>query len=420
MIRTVYASESVTVSNSAPEWNWEGLKEAVRNRNLPLVLLGMDPELFPDDSEGLLGADILLMRESEWESLPPVSVDVTETWIAQGGTLYLLGSHTTPSRKIGLGEIRFLSEFPGEMQPVAEKLSGVENPTLRILEQGEFSERNWELRKEFPTIEKPIGVLIVSVIVIAAILGPLNMMVAFRKRRSLQLLWTTPMLSVGISLLVGLAILLGDGIGGHGIRAQRVLILPGQNLEVAWQEQVSRTGVLFRSGFGLEEGWWIKPVALGRSDINRPSSYTFQADGRHEGDWFSNRRLQAHVLQRTQSTRALVSVHWENSNPVVTSTVETPFKRLLYRDGKGTLWHGDEISPGQAVQLTRLRGNGSSWKGDIRLRSKSLFPPDDVLSEKEWFYAEGAGSERLVDTLKAISWEDHSVWFFGPVVEETP
>jgi len=394
------------------------INKVCRDKNIPVHLQNFDADLFPDSEIALLGFDLLLMHESEWASFGR-GREVLEAWIAQGGDVLLISEAKKEPIATGLGAVHTDPPF-GSAKDLADTLSSFTNLSMRVLERGRFYENNWDMREAVPDIKKPIGVLMILVIAVAGILGPLNLGIAFRRRKSLQVLWTTPLLSIGISVLVGGIILFRDGLGGDGVRMQWVLLLPEQQLEVSWQEQVSRTGVLPSSGFKLDESWWLRPVATHRRDLRSPYSYGLQPGGFYEGDWFGNRRVQAQVAQRVQSSRAQVRVRWENQTPLLLSTVETPFSRILYRDSRGKVWKGEQITPGKTTPLVSVPSSeAKTMIGEMNPHKESLFPEKGMLNQKGWFYAEGLNAERMVDTLTSISWEDRAVWFLGPVVGET-
>jgi hypothetical protein len=417
--RYVLVSEGGRALSDGSWWNIPEMEKQLRADNVPLSIQEMDPDLFPDTLAPLSGFDLVVMQEAEWMAMDQRRT-LLRHWVAQGGHLMLLSDQPDTVKQLGLGTIETLNP-PGDLKELIRNLTGIQTLSQRVWYGDHFYEDQWELREHVPDIRKPVGMLMLLVIAVAGVLGPLNLLVAFRRRQSLQVLWTTPLLSFGISLLVGVVILLGDGLGGKGARAHWVMILPEENLELSWQEQVSRTGVLPSSRFQLTQGWSMRPVPAHRNDKRRTFSYSQQPGGEYSGGWFRNRTVQAQVLRRVQTTRAGVHIRWQEGTPRLRSTVETPFARILYTDSQGRLWGGERIEPGKEVTLSpRSRSNASELFEEMKTHDTSLFPGKDLLGEREWFYAEGLDAGRMVDTLGSISWQDRPVWFMGPVEEEGP
>ena len=414
--RFLLVSEGASGAWSEGNWDWPALEKEAEDVQAPFSFVHADLEVFPSDMKALLGADLFVMLEKEWRERPPSERKVINRWVLQGGHLVLVGEGGKEVRNMGQGTVRTFSSSNAGMKEVLNRLRSIKPVNLRVIGADSFHESEWELRKSFPDIHKPIGILMVVVIVVAAALGPVNLWLAFRRRNSLQMLWSTPMLSVGISALIGVAILVADGLGGQGVRAHWVLLLPQHQAEVSWQEQVSRTGLLPSGSFQLDEGWWIRPVSTGMNDDYQNRKYFINANGVHRGDWFANRRVQAQILQRVQTSRARVSVTRTGETPQVLSTVETPFARLLYRDAKGEVWLAEDVNPGEPVALAR--GDSEDERAllrDLRTRKAHLFPEERLLASREWFFAEGAEDGRMMETLPSVKWTDHAVWFLGPV-----
>jgi hypothetical protein len=417
--RYVLVSAGATELSDGSDWNRSDMEKVLRDDSIPLVVQEMDLTDFPTSLRPLVGFDFMLMTTSEW-ARETGRTSLIREWVVQGGHLILLGPQPAAVQPLGLGSVRTIRP-PQDVKAFTRIVNQLPTRSQRILEPGDFFNDDWSLRERFPDIRKPIGILMILVILVAGILGPLNLGVAFRKRKSLQVLWTTPLLSFGISVVVGLIIVLGDGLGGNGARAHWVMLFPEENLELSWQEQVSRTGVLPRSRFSLEEGWWLRPVAASRRDLNLNQTYALEPGGEYGGDWFTNRHIQAQILQRLQTSRAEVRVSWRNGVPVLLSTVETPFARVMMVDEQGNFWKGEQVMPGEDAVLSALDApEGRAILKEVSTHKKSLVPPQDLLGQKGWFYAEGLNADRMVDTLSSIDWEDRPVWFLGPVVGGRP
>ncbi|NIP92090.1 MAG: hypothetical protein GWO24_00865, partial [Akkermansiaceae bacterium] len=76
-----------------------------------------------------------------------------------------------------------------------------------------------------------------------------------------RLFITTPLISLGASLLLVVLILFQDGFGGSGQRVTLMEIGP-ENTAYLSQEQIARTGVLLKTGFTTTEHGYFSPVMI--------------------------------------------------------------------------------------------------------------------------------------------------------------
>lgn len=55
---------------------------------------------------------------------------------------------------------------------------------------------------------------------------------------------------------------------------------------------------------------------------------------------------------------------------------------------------------------------------ELKTRKKSLFPGEQALNQKGWFYAETSEKDRYLETLSSVKWQDRPLWVLGPVRQE--
>jgi len=397
------------------------LENRTKKHNRDVAFTTLDATYMPEDAEGLSGLDVIVMTGSEWQALS-VYADTFRRWLAAGGHLILLGESSAPEFP-GMGKIHALEGAGPDGNPskLLRLLQRVKTSQERLADPGGYLKGDWELRGRVPEIRRPFGVLMSLVVIMAALLGPLNLWWAFRRKRVMQLIWTTPAISLGLSLMVGVGILFGDGFGGAGHRALQILLLPEQRLEVKQQEQVSRTGVLWGGGFTLPPGVSIYPVKVNPGDGPDSERYMRAVDGSFGGDWFANRRIQGQVLRQVRSSRARVAwIDGEGGAPSLRSTVDAPLTRVWVRDASGGYWTAENVVPGREATLRRgSESEARAFLESLRLRKESVFPPGGTEGNRGWFYAEaGVTEEAYIDTLRPIRWTDEPVHLMGPLVGE--
>lgn len=397
-------------------WNYSEIKNEINNNNEPLLLSEFDLGGLPQSVSGFSGVDVLLISESEWQALRP-SHPMILSWVAAGGQLVIRDGDPQAEGPLGAGKISGLGKSQAPAA-VIRTLKGLQTTTGVLSSTSSFRRNQWNLADGVVEIKPSFGLIMLLVITIAGLLGPLNIWLSFRKRNSMQVIWTTPVISVLLSLLVGAGIIISDGFGGKGMRSLYVLLMPDQAVEVTWQEQISRTGVLLRNRFELPEGTELYPVPPERSREKRQLSLSQSPGGVWSGDWFENRSIQAQVLRQIRSSRAAVKLI-PGPQPTVLSTVDATFSRILIRDRVGALWYGENISPGKTSPLRKVdRETAAVMFKEMNTRKENLFPGQPAFAQANWFYAESLESERYIDTLSSIKWQDRPVWYMGPLQGE--
>lgn len=411
----VLVSPALSVNEGA--WQYSVFEKQVDDNNEPLVLSPFELDQLPERPTGLAGVDVMMMTGTEWDRLRAVQ-PLLLSWVAGGGQLLLRGERgAVPEGGVGAGRISRLG--PGlDAEGLIRRLNSLMTVTDLLSGQGDFRRGKWRLADGIREIKPSFGLIMLMVIAVAGLLGPLNIWISFRKRNSLQIIWTTPLISLGLSLLVGAGIVISDGFGGKGERALWVLLMPEQAAGMKFQEQIARTGVLLGNRFELPEGTEIYNLPPDRSREKRQLTFSEDAPGVWSGDWFENRTVQAQALRQLRSNRASVRFQ-AGEPPVVLSNVDAVFSRMLVRDAGGGLWYGENIRPGEAAGLRAVnREREKEILGEIRTRENAYFPGPEALNARGWFYAESEERGAYIDTLPSIKWRDRPVWYLGPLQME--
>jgi hypothetical protein len=221
------------------------------------------------------------------------------------------------------------------------------------------------------------------------------------------------------------AIYLQDGVGGEGARRTLVALLPGDNQAAVFQEQVSRTGLLFGTSFPLADDTICAVAAT--DDVNfqpgRPLEYNRQ-EGRATGDWFRGRARQAQHLRRLTPTRARVERVGTGPGgaPIVQSSVGATLRDFMARSPDGTVWGADQIGPGARVTLRPVAEVNKFQQQVVEFGSVGSAPFAQIVerstSERDAFrFIARAGESDLapLPTLGSIDWQDSVVLFTGVI-----
>lgn len=341
--------------------HWGPLKEALEKKgSLSLDGTPLDIGFLPSDWRGLAGFGLIIFSDDEWCKIPPAQRGAVLDWVAQGGRLVLSLSQTAPSaERPGAGT---LGSGAVEHWPPGEDLLARTQSTLASLPAVPAAEAlqnytwDWPLAAEVGQPKPPQTLIIVFVLLFAVIIGPLNFLWFAPTGNRHRLFWTTPLISVTASVVMGLFIVLSEGIGGTGQRFEVRLNLPEQKKNVVWQEQVSRTGVLASSAFVLTEPTLALPILPKNRTTSSPQNdlgRAYTLDGATwSGDWFRSRSTQAQLFTTIAPTRGRLEIQpGPGGTPTAQSSFEDELQDLWYFDPEGNPWHTSGLKPGEKRPL---------------------------------------------------------------------
>jgi hypothetical protein len=414
----------VGMSESISLLHREALQTELQNNrgSAEIRFARVDLKMLPENPLGLFGLDLLVLTHAEWSGLPPAVRYSLRQWIAMGGVV-VFAERSGPAEALGNGafySILFSQQTANQNLKALERMSTLSDSLASDPQR--FTSFRWRLRENIPDISRPIGLLMVFVLVIAILLGPLNLIHAHRKKRPARVLWTTPLLSAGLSLLLILVIILSDGFGGKGARSLAILLLPDDQVEIHIQEQVSRTGVLLNDSFRLPPSVNMSQLNL---EINKrghrykesTGRFTRALDGTHSGDWFKSRRIQGQILHSSRPSRAAIRVI-PGSPPDIQSTVDAVLLDVVVRDDIGAYWTVDTLRAGERKPLRSLSAAEAQAIIKKLLTRENAALADHLNAPKNWFYAQAEeGKGPFVETQASIRWTTQPVCWFGPLAK---
>lgn len=357
------------------------LRESLNREGIPTPnLTSVDAARLPADWRLWSSFAAVFLPADEYATLDAAHRAALRGWVALGGQLYLApaqeGARTIET--LGAGTIVTLAS-PLTVAPTAEDLQA--NGITLGSTPGHPDSESLLMRAAsalgVAAMEKPASTtwLTIFLLAFAGIVGPLNLYLLAPADKRHRLFITTPLISLGGALILGLVILGQDGTGGAGLRRALVVFLPGENQAAVFQEQASTTGFLANQSFALAGDTQITALPiedylLGRPNFNGASTVT-RDDIRAAGDWFRNRGRQAHLLQRLTPTRSRVERVGTASGgaPIVQSSLAGVLKDFVCVDEAGDLWTTRELAPGRRVTLER----GGKWVENMPLGGTRRF-----------------------------------------------
>ena len=420
----------VGVSDELYVANWSKLEKKHEADGYTLEGEELSPKELPGQSLAYAGFGSIWFSEEEWQDVKPKEKGAVMDYVAQGGSLVLVywaeglaGMHSSTNlisndqSRHGFGTVTLMGMPAGEfIQSAFEKHT---RKIPRIVHHESWQNHKMaSLFRKLPEITLNSPFIITILVIMAFILGPINLFYVHKKKNPTLLLLTTPLLSFFASIILFSVIVLQDGFGGQGNRLAVHAVLPDEHKEITLQQQFSLTGVLTKRDFSIKNGFLL-PQELEQNSARIKRSYRYEND-RLSGSWFSSRAVQGHFLSQVNSSRGRMMVTWDGKVPVVLSHINSEFEWLCIKDKKGRWWLGENVGPGQTVKLKKAKGKEcrSKWKAHAEQtggRMKTLV--NGVWGQKATFYGLARDAQTFIPTLKTIEWKDEQVLYFGAISE---
>lgn len=327
-----------------------------------------DPKRLPDDWRAFSGFDSLMLTESDWAATPPGSRNAILSWLRLGGQLVVYSQSPSKPSAIGIPEDASFGNVVMKSIGADLRLDAKETVALSIPKPpvetrlksvtSDFN-TNWPIQTKFGEKSFNYVVFILILVAFGILVGPVNLFVFAKSGRRHRLFITTPLISIGTSLILIALIILQDGFGGKGIRMVLMEVRPDENQNAAFihQEQFSRTGVMTSPSFTVDASALIVPLPLEQSRWARftdaydsRGTYDIQpADGKlhASGDWFQSRSEQGQLITAVVPTRGRIE---EASEPgKLISTFDFPIQTLIFRNAAGDWFRAENVTKGSAI-----------------------------------------------------------------------
>lgn len=408
-----------------------------------------DHQHLPTDWRACSGFDYVSLSAPEWLELSASGRASLLQWVELGGilTLYTPGEETPamlqlklPSKlhdDYGLGRVRLL-KWSGQMlsheqlrldYPPASN-SGSEVPPGSNLAHGERGNFWDDLQKAFGERSFAAWQIGLILVLFGLLVGPINLFYFAKAGQRHRLFYTTPIISLGASVVLVALILFQDGTGGTGLRSSIVYVNPTAATASIQQAQLSRTGVLFSGAFTTDEPAVLTPVLLSESRWTRLKSHTegsaqnyAQADDKsHSGDWFQSRSEQAQLLTEIRSTRGRLELtSAPDQPPALRSSFAYPLEEVYFRDANGTLFSSPEpLTTGGTAKLEVCKFsdfNQSLARYDFAHHALLTRPFTSSNLPRGHFFAFTRDSHaEFISTLTSITWPQQQSLVWGPVL----
>lgn len=426
---TVNASALDTAAQSALSGPHRGGRTSLASR--------FDPKQLPTDWLAYGAYDWLIVTDEEWAEIPAGQRNAILAWMRLGGNLDVRYRMDRFERgRLGLPDDAGFGSITGESVGADLKLdadalvrglirSQVLVPRGKSLSE-DFDSR-WPMQACFGTKDFQFGLFVIVLAGFAIIVGPVNLFFLASAGRRHRLFVTTPLISLGASLLMVGLIVFQDGFGGKGARVVLMEVRPddGQNAAFIHQEQFSRTGILTRTAFEVDTPALMHPVPIARSRwarfTNRGESsggFNLQLTGggiQATGDWFQSRSEQGHFISAVTPSRGRIE---RSENGEFVSTFPHALEVIFFPDAEGIWYIAENVVAGVPFRMKSIAPDEVTKRIDTD--AGALFTPrlkgilDRVKTRKEHFIAITSDAPGI-DTHPGVRWAETRTVITGPL-----
>lgn len=398
----------------------------------------------PSDWRAFLGYDRMLITDNEWLSIAPGARSAILQWNRLGGQLVIYSSATNSdlaamrfgeegagatelSRSLGRVVLRKISsDLKLDAARTVAELASVPAQIEAI--RSDYAS-GWPLQAKFGAQGFDYAVFVVVLILFGILVGPVNLFVFAKSGQRHRMFFTTPLISLGASLVLVVLIILKDGFGGSGIRFVHMELRPeaGENVGYLRQEQFARTGVLLSSRHVLPEAGFVTGVPLAESPwarvttnyTSRSGNYTLQKEGQGlaaSGDWYQSRSEHGHLLYALRPTRGRIEMD-SNNPPRLVSSFDFPIELLVFKDKDGKCWTARNLTQGASVTADPI--GESSYQDAVRqstsLASETLGKSIKPLAQRHSHFLARTGAAPGLESYPGIHWRETTTVITGPL-----
>lgn len=401
----------------------------------------------PDSWLGYSGFDIILLSSIDCQKLKPAVKRALLEWVRVGGALHVYLSPGVSASSLGLPEVTDAGSkavslgkiavlgWDGKTLPARETINRYwgEKARMESLRSDHATSGSWPLLSLLGTRSFASWQVIVFLVVFGMLVGPVNLFVLAPAGRRHKLFVTTPLLSIGASLVMVALILVQDGTGGSGRRFVAIDLEPDEAAAYVTQEQVSRTGVLLGAAFEMKQPVLIEPLTmpdtpwakLKNTNNVQPTDLT-QSGRERRGNFFQSRAEQGQVLRAAVSTRARLELKAgasPDAAPTLISALGFTVEELFYTDAAGAHWRLEKpLSTGQSAMLVKTDDSAHRLGREAAMQPAVQSLRDQLAvvgkDRRSFFVAKARSAPGFtLDTLSSIRWEDDRIVVFGPVTQ---
>jgi hypothetical protein len=349
--------------------------------------LVLDPLRLPSNWLGLTSVRAVFIGPKEWEKLAGPQKEALLAWTASGGDLMfvdgdlpaLLPDQQTLPISLTLGEGNPAPYYFGSINLLkSEELRkiGLDAALLQSSALAKNDDRALPVNRAsgWSTLSKlgfslpipgiggvPVRSYLIILIVFSVLIGPVNFVWLWRKRRQVLLVLTAPLISAAFILLLSGYVFWGEGFGITG-RAESFTLLDQKTNHAATRATVSMYAAGMAPGNGLQfsRGVAVIPISLARRG-SRERQVLDLTDLQQFSAGIAKARAPANFEEVSfRPARERLSFNYTNNGITVVNALGATISRLIYRDDGKVFMLDVPLKAGEKASLRAADGSSMS------------------------------------------------------------
>ncbi len=385
---------------------------------------------FPESWLGYTAISKIIMTTREFNGLRDEQKVAIRDWLLNGGNLdCVLDSQSENERIVKFLKVGNNGLGSFNLQKKASHFY-YESNKLKEFYKNYNLQTTDELWRAFDEPEVSFLLVFFLLVSFLVVVGPVNIFVLTKNNR-LKLLLTTPLISVGASLLFLLVIILYDGFGGEGEKRNFVWLNPEVNRCSINQTQISKTGIMISSKFKRDREYLFLPYRKAENTAfyyNPQASEYIRAGFTFNGntvtrDIFNSRSRRLVYLNDVKTTQSSVEFI-DGEVPSIRSNIKGKLEKIILVDNMGKLWYVDKCDTGEVVNLRPVRDVNNFEEKPVLIEKilPNHLTKDDfdrvANSKKFFFFAQINGDTEFdIPTHDGIEWQKKMTLIGGDLVK---
>jgi hypothetical protein len=398
-----------------------------------------DPKQLPGEWLAFSGYDSVIMTDRDWSNVPASARNAIFAWMNLGGQLAIFAQGNPSMSTLGIPVDTGYGSC--SIQPIGSDLIMSPKSTVDLVSSDNSvnpiaksinTDYNgiWPLQSHFGGKDFHYGLFIFVLVVFGILVGPVNLFVLAKSGERHKLFVTTPIISLGASLLLIALIIFQDGFGGDGMRRVLMEVRPDAGLNAAFlhQEQISRTGILTNASFRVDPACMMTPVPIAPS---RWARFTNRSDSRGSfgmqpsggnmegsGDWWQSRSEHGHALTAVVSTRGRIERTSDSGEFV--STFDFPIETLYLLDSSNQWHRAESIFTGKPFKVipadaTMVEPSLANEANAFTTRHRKML---ERAKNRPGHFIAITSHAPGIGTLPGIRWKETRTVITGPILNK--
>lgn len=346
----------------------------VYSNQLRLHRSNLSVELWSDNWLSYTCYDSMILHESDWKSMSSGTRRALEDMVRAGGSVITIGDYSLPegSRQVkvvngrgdkatvyryGFGQ--FMNVSDSEDLKLSEPLLRYFKRTLERTHYPFATNRVTNPNKVFPVVDSDVRVnfkgIFFLMLVFFIIVGPVNYIILFKKKRKIWLLWTIPLISFMFCLVIVVYSLFLEGLDAHSRVASFTLLDEG-NKKATTLGMASYYSVLTPSD-GLHFETNTEVISTDRNGYQSPSKGMSISKDQHLTTGWISSRLPAHFrLRKSEQRRERLNINVVEGKVQGVNGLGADVKKVFYRDQQNNVYFAENIVAGASFNMTKVNG----------------------------------------------------------------